>query len=379
MIAFLSLCYGAIIWLIFYKLKLLPFNLVAKFIVGIIGVGGIMTLLILMNVYQPYSQDLLVYQPVARIGARVAGRVVEVPVQPNRPLQQGDVLFRIDDVPYQAEVDRLKAALAEAEQHIPVLKAEVDVADAEISKAESEYAQAKREFDRSKKLVSKGAGRERDVDRWRTEMKSWNAEIREARAEKVQAQSDYGSDIDGVNTTVAQLRAQLAKAEWDLNETVVYAPANGVVTQVGLVVGSIVGSVAASHQMSFIYETQRMYIATFVQNSKRHIKAGDPVEVAFDSLPGRIIKGDVEAVVKAMGQGQLDPSGDLFTRNDTVPRGRFLVKFQINDDEFVGGEQIPIAGSGGAVAIYTDKMKAIRIVRKVVLRMYTWLNFLFTP
>ena len=379
MIAFLSLCYGAIIWLIFYKLKLLPFNLVAKFIVGIIGVGGIMTLLILMNVYQPYSQDFLVYQPVARIGARVAGRVVEVPVQPNRPLQQGDVLFRIDDVPYQAEVDRLKAALAEAEQHIPVLKAGVDIADAEISKAESEYAQAKREFDRSKKLVSKGAGRERDVDRWRTELKSWNAEIREARAEKVQAQSDYGSDIDGVNTTVAQLRAQLAKAEWDLNETVVYAPANGVVTQVGLVVGSIVGSVAASHQMSFIYETQRMYIATFVQNSKRHIKAGDPVEVAFDSLPGRIIKGDVEAVVKAMGQGQLDPSGDLFTRNDTVPRGRFLVKFQINDDEFVEGEQIPIAGSGGAVAIYTDKMKAIRIVRKVVLRMYTWLNFLFTP
>ncbi len=80
-----------------------------------------------------------------------------------------------------------------------------------------------------------------------------------------------------------------------------------------------------------------------------------------------------------MGQGQIDPSGDLFARNDTVPRGRFFVKFKINNDEFGEGEQIPIAGSGGAVAIYTDKMKAIRIVRKVVLRMYTWLNFLFRP
>ena len=68
MIAFLTLCYCSIIWLIFYKLKLLPFNLVAKFIVGIIGIGGILTLLILMNVYQPYSDDFLVYQPVARIG-----------------------------------------------------------------------------------------------------------------------------------------------------------------------------------------------------------------------------------------------------------------------------------------------------------------------
>ena len=99
----------------------------AKFIVGLIGVGGILTLLILMNVYQPYSDDVLVYQPVARIGARVAGRVVEITVQANRPLQEGDVLFRIDDVPYQADVDRLKAALAEAEQHIPVLKAAVAI------------------------------------------------------------------------------------------------------------------------------------------------------------------------------------------------------------------------------------------------------------
>ncbi len=379
MIAFLTICYCSVIWLIFYKLKLLPFNLVAKFIVGIIGVGGVLTLLILMNVYQPYSDDFLVYQPVARIGARVAGRVVEVQVKPNRPLQQGDVLFRIDDIPYQAEVDRLKAALAEAEQHIPVLKAEVDIADAEINRAQSEYAEAKREFDRSKKLVSKGAGRERDVDRWRTEMQSLNAVIREAKAQKVQALSAYGSDIDGVNTTVAQLRAQLKKAEWELKETVVYAPANGVVTQVGLAVGSIVGSTALSHQMSFIYETRRMYIASFVQNAKRHMNAGDPVEIAFDSLPGKIIKGNVEAIVPAMGQGQIDPSGDLFTRNDAVPRGRFFVRFQINDGEFGEGEQIPIIGSGGAIAIYTDKMKAIRIVRKVVLRMYTWLNFWFTP
>lgn len=379
MIAFLTICYCSIIWLVFYKLKLLPFNLVAKFIVGLIGVGGILTLLILMNVYQPYSDDFLVYQPVARIGARVAGRVVEVPVQTNRPLQEGDVLFRIDDVPYQAEVDRLKAALAEAEQHIPVLKAAVDIADAEISRAQSEYAQAKREFDRSKKLVSKGAGQARDVDRWRTEMQSWNAVIREAKAQKVQAQSAYGSDIDGVNTTVAQLRAQLTKAEWELKETKVYAPASGVVTHMGLVVGDNVGRAAMSHQMSFIYDSQRVYTATFVQNAKRHIKAGDPIEVAFDALPGRIIKGNVEVIIPAMGQGQLNPSGDLLTRNNTVPRGRFFVRFQINDEEFGEGEQLPIAGSGGAVAIYTDKMKPIRIIRKVVLRMYTWLNFLFRP
>jgi multidrug resistance efflux pump len=378
MLAFLTICYCSIIWLIFFKLKLLPFNLVSKCIVAIVGIGGIIALLVFMSIYQPYSEDLLAYQPVARVGARVSGRVVEVAVKPDAQLKKGDVLFRIDDVPYQAEVERLKAALAEAEQYVPQLKATVDAADADISKSRSEKKQASREYERSRDLVKKGAGRDRDVDRWQTQMQTRDAAIRAAQAQKQQAKLAYESQIDGVNTTVAQLQASLKKAEWDLAETTIYAPADGVVTQIGLVPGSIVGQTAASHQMSFVYGSQRVYIATFTQNSKRHIHAGDAVEVAFDSLPGTIINGTVDSVVSAMGQGQLVPSGELITRNQNVPRGRVFVRLLIDDNEYENSEQLPIAGSGGAVAIYTDRMKPIRIIRKVLIRMYTWMNFLFS-
>jgi len=379
MLAFLTLCYCSIIWLIFFKLKLLPFNLVAKFVVTAIGIGGILALLIFMSIYQPYSEDLLTYQPVARVGARVSGRVVEVPVQPNVQLQQGDILFRIDDEPYLAEVERLKAALAEAEQNVPQLKAAVDAADAEISRSRSERAQASREYERSKELAKKGAGRDQEVDRWQTQMQTWDAAIRAAQAQKQQAKLAYESQINGVNTTVAQLQASLKKAEWELAETIVYAPAEGIVTQVGLVSGSIVGQTAASHQLSFIYNKQRIYIVSFSQNSKRHIKPGDGVEVAFDSLPGTIINGTVDKIVPAMGEGQLSPGGELFTRNQAVPRGRFFIRLLIEDKEFENSELLPIAGSGGAVAVYTDKMKVIRIIRRVLIRMYTWMNFLFIP
>ncbi len=379
MLMFLTICYCSIIWLIFFKLKLLPFNLVTKCIVTIIGVGGIIALLIFMSIYQPYSEDLIVYQPVARVGARVSGRVIEVPVQSNIQLQKGDVLFRIDDEPYQAEVERLKAALAEAEQNVPQLKAAVDAADADISRSRSERAQAGREYERSRKLAKAGAGSDREVDRLQSQKQKWDATIREAQAQKRQAKFAYESQINGVNTTVAQLQASLKKAEWELAETTVYAPAEGVVTQVGLVPGSIVGQTDASHQLSFIYNKQRIYIASFSQNSKRHIKPGDTVEVAFDSLPGTIIHGSIESIIPAMGQGQLAPSGDLLTRDQTVPRGRFFVKLKIEDEAFDQNEQLPIAGSGGAVAVYTDKMKPIRIIRRVVMRMYTWMNFLFAP
>ena len=115
----------------------------------------------------------------------------------------------------------------------------------------------------------------------------------------------------------------------------------------------------------------------YLKAIRRDIKPGDTVEVAFDSLPGTIITGSIESIIPAMGQGQLAPSGDLLIRDQTVPRGRFFVKLIIEDEAFDQNEQLPIAGSGGAVAVYTDKMKPIRIIRRVVMRMYTWMNFLF--
>ena len=379
MLTLIALCYCSIIWLIFFKFKLLPFNTLAKYIVSIIGVCGIMLLLIMMNIYQPYSTDLLVNQPVARVGARVSGRVVEVPVQVNTPLKKGEVLFQIDPEPYQIEVRRLQAALAEAEQAVPQLKAAVDAANAGLDKARSKQTQALRELERTSRLAKKGAASNRDVDSVKTELEARDANILEATAQQTQARLAYESEINGVNTTVAQLQAALAQANWNLKETTVRAPGDGIITQLGLTEGSIVGAVAMSHQLSFVYSEERIYIASFRQNALRHIRPGDPIEAAFDGMPGRIFEGKVDAVIPAMGQGQLAPGGDLLTRDRGLARGRAFVRITIDDDIFGESDKKPILGIGGAVAIYTQKAKAIRMIRKVMIRMYTWMNFLFTP
>ena len=92
MIAFITLCYCAIIWVIFIKLKLLPWNRTSQVAVAGIGITAILALVVSMNLFQPSSQDVRVYQHVIQIVPRVTGRVIDVAVIANAPVNKGDVL-----------------------------------------------------------------------------------------------------------------------------------------------------------------------------------------------------------------------------------------------------------------------------------------------
>jgi len=311
-IAFLTLCYCAIVWLIFIKLELLPWNRGSQGAVAGIGIAAILALVISMNLFQPYSKDVRVYQRVVQLVPRVTGRVIEVSVQANAAVKKGDVLFRIDPEPFQYEVDRLTA-------------------DLRIKK---------RVFEDAKALAGAQVA----------------AEIK---LERAQAQYD-------------QTAALLGSAQIDLRETTVYAPSDGIVTNLALHAGQIASQMASMPVMTFLDTSERVVIATFAQPALEFVHVGDAVEVAFDRLPGRIVNGHIQAIIPATGQGQLPPSGTLLEWTQTPVPGRFAVQVQL--EEAARELTIP-AGSSGAAAVYTQRGKAIRIVRKVVIRMTTWLNY----
>ena len=340
---------------------------------ALIGIGGIIALLIMISIYQPYSTDLRVFQPVVEIVPRVTGRVIDVPVQPNAPLQQGDVLFRIDPQPFQYQVDQSRAALAEAEQAVPQLQASLEAAQATVRKITAQRDLASLQLARAKDLLKRNVGAQADVDRWQAEFDIAEAGIAEAEARTEQARLAYASEIDGVNTKVAQLRAQLDQAELNLAETTVYAPAEGFVSFLSLRPGQIAASLPLRPVMSFIYSQEGVPVVSLRQNALRHIAPGDSAEVALDTYPGQIFPAKVVTVGRATGQGQLAPSGNLavFSAND--PRGLMPVRLELEDKEGV----ILGAGTAGAAAIYTSQMPATRIIRKVIIRMFTWMNYLF--
>jgi multidrug resistance efflux pump len=311
-IAFLTLCYSAIVWLIFIKLKLLPWNRASQATVVGIGITAIFSLIVSMSLFQPYSQDVRVYQPVVQIVPRVTGRVIDVPLTANARVAKGDVLFRIDPEPFQYEVDRLSADLQ--------IK-KIVLEDAKVLTRAQAAAQIKRD--------------------------------------RAQAEHD-------------QTLAKLRDAELNLREATVYAPVDGVVTNLALEPGQIAAKMASLPVMTLVDTSTRMIIASFSQGALAFVEIGDEVELAFDRLPGRTLTGRVDSIVPATGQGQLPPSGILLEWTDQPIPGRFGVRLKI-DEEY--GELPLIAGASGVAAIYTDRAQTIRIVRKVVIRINSWLNY----
>ena len=108
--------YSFFVWLIFIKLKWLPWNTATQVTVVIIPIVGLAALILLLNIYAPSSSDVRVYKYTVPIVSQVRGRVIEVPVEEgNRLVKKGEVLFRIDPTPYQLEVNTLEAQLANAQ------------------------------------------------------------------------------------------------------------------------------------------------------------------------------------------------------------------------------------------------------------------------
>src|SRR4051812_28874772 len=122
--------YGVLCWLLFKKFKVIPVT-TYTIVTAFLGGGVILLMLyILLSVFHPVSHDGRMYSPVVQIVPNVRGTVIEVPVQPNVPVSQGDVLFKIDPQPYQIEVDRLRALLATKNTKLATLNEQLAKAEA---------------------------------------------------------------------------------------------------------------------------------------------------------------------------------------------------------------------------------------------------------
>ena len=302
---YVSLCY------VVFKVFRIPVNQWSLATAALGGVIGIALLLLIMNYNHPFTKNARIYFVVTPVLPGVKGRVIEVPVQTNAPLKEGDVLFRIDPKPYEYVVDQKKASLAEAEQNVKQLKASLDQATAAAEKANAQSELAQQNYDRQAELFEKKIIAQATLDTFTRNLETAKQSVAGARAEEERARLAYTSNIEGVNTTVARLQAELADAQWDLDQTVTRAPAAGFVTQVALRPGMYVVPAPLRPVMVFVNTDKRdqEFTAAFQQNSLQRVKAGDDAEAAFDAVPGRVFKGKVRLVLDAIAAGQLQATG----------------------------------------------------------------------
>ena len=190
----------------------------------------------------------------------------------------------------------------------------------------------------------------------------------------MRAQIAFEAGIDGENPDVARMQAELEKARYDLERTVVRAPTNGFVTQLLLRPGMMAATLPLRPTMVFVHEEQAPMIAAFRQNSALRLRAGYEAEIVFPSIPGRVFKGEVVQVLPTLAEGELQNSGSLVGAEVFQSVGRMLVAIRITDDltEF----DLP-TGTRAQVAVYSDHFHHVAIMRKILLRMSSWQNYLY--
>tara|TARA_Y100001956_G_scaffold82012_1_gene101356 strand:+ start:4161 stop:5291 length:1131 start_codon:yes stop_codon:yes gene_type:complete len=369
----LILTYAALCITIF-KVFNIPLN---KWTVPTAVLGGVVligTLILLMNYNHPFTQMGNQVFSSTPIVSGVRGKVIEVPVEPNKPLQQGDVLFKIDPIPYEAEIAKLKAQIKEASQGALGLESQLQAAKAGEVKAIAERDKAQREFSRYQRGYDKGAFTEQQLDTRRQAYKAAEAALESAKAGVEQAELALDSEIGGENTTVARLLAELRKAEFDLDQTVVRAPTDGFATQLALRPGVMAVPLPLAPVMTFVHTEEKIYTAAFRQNSLQRLKPGYEAEFLFRALPGKVFKGEVIDVLPAIGESQFQARGTLLGTEALRTSGRVFVTLKITDD--LSDYHLPM-GTAVEVAVYSDKFTHVSIMRKVLIRMKSWQNFLY--
>ena len=309
------LTYAALCWAIFkiFKIPVNKWSLTTAVLGGVILIGHI---LMGMAYYHPASKKARIFYITTQIVPTVRGKVIEVPVKPNVPVKKGDILFKLDPTPYKAKVDEIKSLLAFAKKRLQ------DVI----------------------KLRKRAGGSKFDIEEYKKQ--------------------------------VAQYKAQLASAMFDLQSCTVRAPSDGYVTHIRVRPGQMAVPFPFQPMMTFVNADTATLVAGFPQEPSSNIHPGDEAEVVFPAYPGMTFQGHVKKVLPVMAEGELKPSQDMVSFNRQLPPG--LVPAVIELDQNISRLGLPM-GIDAEVAVYGAKegyWSHVSIVRKILLRMITWSHFL---
>lgn len=385
----LLLIYSFFVWLIFIKFKWLPWTITSQVIVVTIPVVAIAILILFLNVVAPSTSDVRAINYVLPIVPRVSGQVTEVPIEPNRPIKKGDVLFKIDPTPFalkvkaaESQLTGFKIALVTAEATQRGLGDQLRTAAAKKAALGARLDLANKRIEQFTQLAAAGAGRRADLDQVLSDAANLESEIAAADAtesqvkQKLSALTEIG-EIDEVAKAKAQIaggEAAVADAKYDLDGCIHLAPADGRVANLALRPGVRAVQMPLAPVMSFIEDNDQWVVAFFHQNELRDVEPGNEAEIFVKTHPGRIIKCRVDSILWATAQGQMPISGNLpNTATMAAPEQRIAVRLLVEPKD---REIFLAAGARGAGAIYTDHGAILHVVRKVMVRVSTKLDWL---
>ncbi len=298
------------------------------------------------------TDNAYVQQDRVSISAEVGGPIVEVLVADGDRVEAGQLLFRIDEQPYQVQIAEANAAIAQAQASRTALGSDADLSGASISAAREDIAFAEANFARKDALFQKGFLTKTEHDAAEHQVNQAREELRLALARKAAAQARLaqGPAVPGQDPAIAAGEAKKAAAQLNLTRTQVRAPAAGTVTQADrLQLGQQV--VQGLPVLTVVQDGSSYVEANFKETDLADMAVGQRAEIRVDAYPGLTLEGEVETIGAGTGSEFSVLPAQNATGNWVKVTQRVPVKIRITSKS----SRRLIAGLSTEVTVFTDE------------------------
>lgn len=372
--------YAGLCWLLIKKLKLIPWTFTTQVVVYSLPIFGSIFLILGLNYFTPITSDVRVGNRSVDIASQITGKVKKVYVETNQEVKKGDTLFTIDKTPFLQEIKSLEAKLETMLATVNSYDRDIAASRSQITALQSQLDLANKRVSQYQELVNAGAANRFDLDQATATAQNLKGQLAAAQAQLQSLQIKTNVEHNGENASVSEIRAKLEQARWNLDQTVVLAPTDGIIPNVQLNEGALMLPLKAAF---VLVQKQQSVIAYYAQNELQAVKPGDEVELALKTEPGKVIKAKLEYVVDATSQGIMNNAGSALAGSTSgIPNtakelpdtdSKLIAKFVLNENE------PPLTvGARGMAVIYSDNWKPMHLIRKVMVRMNSNMNY-FIP
>lgn len=335
---------------------------------------------------------------------QIKGHVDEILVHPNQAVTKGQLVYTLDDAPYQIALNKAKAELHSAQVALSIAKEDVRIAaenqqtslkDIEISKnqlaaakEDLAYKQTTLQRYREQNRVVKHTITETQMDQQSTAVELAKADVvtlasqlEKAKLAANRAKLDVEKAALNVNSrevAVDTEQENVAQAQWNLDNTKVYAPADGYVTNFIMREGQYVG-VMPRMQM---YTNEKYVLMRVNHQAIRNVKVGQRAEFTSAVYPGKVFNAQVEGIIEATGESQ----GNLLGRDDNIRQTtgqnamnkHHFVRLKLDES---AGYDIPV-GSVGLAWISAEKpisfLQFLDVIRGIIIRMKSQIYYIWS-
>jgi membrane fusion protein (multidrug efflux system) len=250
------------------------------------------------------TDDAYVEADKVGVSTDVSGIVKEVDVAENQHVEAGQVLYRLDDLPFRLALDRAKAQLGMVGDALNALKANYRDMQTQIQQAQYDVDYYDREFRRQQTLLSGGVASQQAFDTARRNLQNAQQKLASLNQQLAAIAANLNDDPDGPveqNPRYLDAVAQRDEAQRQLDHTVIKAPFAGIATNVPSIAPG--KYLAASTTAFYLVASDHVWVDSNPKETElTYVRVGQSVAVTVDTYPGIEWRGTVESISPAAAQ-----------------------------------------------------------------------------